>query len=78
MGAEGVQRSGGKTIRGSVACFAVTLAGALALAHLSPVESVVAATLATVAERFGEGVDDNVRIAAAVALGILLWHMVFS
>ena len=30
------------------------------------------------AERFGEGVDDNVRIAAAVAVGILLWHKMFS
>ena len=78
MGAEGVKCSGGKTIRGSVACFVVTLTGALLLARLSLVESVVAALLATGAERYGEPVDDNVRIAAAVALGILLWHMVFS
>jgi len=70
--------AGGKTIRGSAACFFVTLAGAAALAQLSLVESVVAAVLATVAERFGEPVDDNVRIGAAVALGILLWHKVFS
>ncbi len=78
MGAEGVERAGGKTIRGSVACFVVTLAGALLLARLLPVESVLAAVLATGAERWGEPVDDNVRIAAAVALGILLWHNVFS
>jgi dolichol kinase len=81
-GSMGVQsaerRRGGKTIRGSVACFVVTLAGALALARLSPVESVVAAALATAAERPGGWLDDNVRIAAAVALGILLWHKVFS
>jgi dolichol kinase len=78
MGAKGVGPSGGKTIRGSAACFVVTLAGALALARLSPAESVVAAVLATAAERFGKPVDDNVRIAAAVALGILLWHKMFS
>lgn len=78
MGAKRVGRPGGKTIRGSAACFVVTLAGALVLARLSPVESVVAALLATVAERYGERVDDNVRIAAAVALGILLWHKMFS
>ena len=73
-------RAGGKTIRGSVACFVVTLVGALVLAHLSPVESAVAAALAAVAERYGGrmGVDDNVRIAAAVAVGILLWHKMFS
>ena len=74
----GAGRAGGKTIRGSAACFVVTLAGALLLAHLSPVESVVAASLATVAERPGGWVDDNVRIAAVVALGILLWHKMFS
>jgi dolichol kinase len=78
MGVQSAERRGGKTIRGSAACFVVSLAGALLLARLSPVESVVAAVLATVAERFGERVDDNVRIAAAVALGILLWHKMFS
>jgi hypothetical protein len=56
----------------------VTLAGALLLARLSPAESVVAAVLATAAERPRGWVDDNVRIAAAVALGILLWHKMFS
>ena len=78
MGAGGTAHTGSKTIRGSVACFVVTFAGALALAHLSVAESVVAAVLATAAERPGGWVDDNVRIAAAVAVGILLWHIVFS
>jgi dolichol kinase len=78
MGVRSAERTGGKTIRGSAACFVVTLAGALALARLSPVESVVAAALATAAERPGGWVDDNVRIATAVALGILLWHKTFS
>jgi dolichol kinase len=78
MGARGTRPSGGKTVRGSAACFVVTLAGALLLARLSPAESVVAAVLATAAERPRGWVDDNVRIAAAVALGILLWHKMFS
>lgn len=78
MGALAIGASGGKTVRGSAACFVVTLAGALLLARLSPVESVVAAVLATAAERPRGWVDDNVRIAAAVALGILLWHKMFS
>jgi dolichol kinase len=78
MGAKVVRRRGGKTFRGSAACFVVTLSGALLLARLSPAESVVAALLATVAERFGKPVDDNVRIGAVVALGILLWHKMFS
>lgn len=72
------ERTGRKTLRGSAACFVVTLAGALVLARLSPVESLVAAALATAAERPGGWVDDNVRIAVVVAVGILLWHMVFS
>jgi len=78
MGANRTTRAGSKTIRGSAACFVVTMAGALMLARLGAMESVVAAVLATAAERYGEPVDDNARIAAAVALGIALWHMVFS
>jgi dolichol kinase len=67
-----------KTIRGSIACFLMSLVGALALARLSPVESVVAALLATAAERPRGWVDDNVRIAVVVSVGILLWHKTFS
>lgn len=72
------KHAGHKTIRGSVALFVVTLAGALLLAHLSPAESVVAAALATAAERPSGWVDDNVRIAVVVAVGILLWRKMFS
>lgn len=70
--------AGRKTIRGSAACFVVSLAGAVLLAQLSPVESVVAAALATAAERPSGWVDDNARIAIAVAIGILLWRNTFS
>lgn len=68
----------GKTVRGSAACFVVSLCGALALAHLSLVEGVLAASLATAAERPSGWMDDNARIAIAVAGGILLWRMMFS
>jgi dolichol kinase len=78
MGANGAKRAGGKTVRGSAACFVVTLSGALLLARLTPVESVIAAALATVAERYGEPMDDNARIAVAMALGIALWRKAFS
>lgn len=67
-----------KTIAGSVTCFAASIAGAWAIAHLPPAQSLVAAAGATVAEWVPSRIDDNVRITAAVVLGILLWHMAFS
>ena len=69
---------GGKTVAGSAACFALTLAGALAVARLPAGEGVVAALAATLAERPSRPFDDNLRIVAAVGAGILLWRMAFS
>jgi dolichol kinase len=68
----------GKTGIGSAACFLATLLGALALAHLSPAEGLVAAASATAAERPASRVDDNIRIAAAVAVSLLVWRVAFS
>lgn len=70
--------SAGKSVAGSVACLAATLAGALAIAHLHVGEAVAAAVVATAAERPVRWGDDNLRIAAAVMVGIPLWRMVFS
>jgi hypothetical protein len=56
----------------------VTLLGALTLAHLAPSESLVAAASATAAERPISRVDDNVRIALAVAVSLLVWRLAFS
>jgi dolichol kinase len=67
-----------KSIAGSAACFLVTLAGCATIAHLVWAESLVASASATLAERPTGGVNDNVRIAIAVPVGILLWRMVFS
>jgi dolichol kinase len=68
----------GKTVAGSAACFALTLAGALAVARLPATEGVIAALAATLAERPSRPLDDNLRIVAAVGAGILLWRMAFS
>jgi dolichol kinase len=69
---------GSKTVVGSAACFVATLIGALALAHLPVSQGLLAAACATAAEYPTSRVDDNVRIAAAVALGLLVWRMTFS
>lgn len=67
-----------KTIAGSAACFLVTLAGGVLIAALSPVEAVTAAVAATIAEWPQGGVDDNIRIVAAVTAVLLLWRQAFS
>lgn len=72
------ERSGRKTGVGSAACFLVTLGGALTLAHLAPGEGLVAAASATAAEWPAHRVDDNVRIALAVAVSVLVWRFAFS
>jgi dolichol kinase len=81
VGRVAARRPGGggrKTFAGSAACFAVTLAGAVALAHLSVAEGLIGAACATVGEWPANPGDDNIRIAVAVFLGISLWRMLFS
>jgi dolichol kinase len=68
----------GKTVAGSVACFAVTLVGALTVARLGAAESAVAALAAALAERPAHPLDDNVRIVAAVGVAVLLWRLASS
>jgi len=48
------------------------------IAALSPVEAVTAAVAATIAEWPRGGVDDNIRIVAAVTAVLLLWRQAFS
>lgn len=62
---------GGKTLEGAVACFVTTGAGALFVARLNPLESLVAAAAATLAEWVELPLDDNFRVAAAVAASVL-------
>ena len=63
---------------GSTACFLLTLGGALAVARVTVTEGLIAAAAATVAEWPDTRLDDNLRIAAAVVGGILLWRIMFS
>lgn len=58
----------GKSIEGSVACFLVTLVGALLLTRLGVIPALLAALVATVAERLPWPHDDNVRIIALVGV----------
>ena len=69
---------GRKTLAGSAACFTVTLAGAIVLAHLSVGEGLIGAASATAAEWPANPGDDNIRIAVAVFLGISLRRILFS
>ena len=76
----GRHRVGGsaKTIEGSIACAVVTSIGALGIAQLSPMPSIVAGIMAALGEWPTRPLDDNVRIGLAVGGGILLWRMAFS
>lgn len=67
-----------KTVAGSAACLATSLAGAVLVAHLSLGASVTSAVGATVAEWPDVPLNDNPRVAAGAVFGILLWHMMFS
>ena len=68
----------GKSIAGSVACFAASAMSALTIAAFAWPEALVVGVVAAVAERPRRPLDDNIRIALAVGCGILLWRMGFS
>lgn len=61
----------GKTIAGSLACAAVTAAGALWLTDAAPLAAAAIGALTAVAERPRGPLDDNLRVA--VAAGIAAW-----
>jgi dolichol kinase len=67
-----------KSIEGSIACAVVTSVGALTIASLAPVPSIVAGIAAALGEWPSGPLDDNVRIGLAVGGGILLCRMAFS
>ncbi len=67
-----------KTVEGSVACAVVSTAGAMMIARLDPLSSIVAGIAAALAEWPAGPLDDNVRIGLAVGGGILLCRMAFS
>jgi dolichol kinase len=70
--------SAGKTLEGSAACFAATLTGSLAIAHLSLAESIVSAITSSAAEFPSRPWDDNVRVVVFAGSAILLWRIAFS
>lgn len=72
------RRGEGKSLAGSVACFAASAFAAWAIADFTWPEALIAGALAAIAERPRRPLDDNLRIALAVGCGILLWRMGFS
>jgi dolichol kinase len=60
----------GKSLEGSLACCVATALGAAFVARLGPAVSIAAGIAAAVAEWPGRPLDDNVRVAAAVALTV--------
>ena len=61
-----------KSLAGSTACFIATLVGALWVAGLDPASSLAAALAATLAEWPRVPLDDNLRVAGAVAGAVVL------
>lgn len=68
----------GKSVAGSTACFVATLVGALWLAGLTPAVSVVVAFAATLAEWPRVPLDDNLRVAGAVAGAAVLCNFLLA
>lgn len=60
----------GKSLEGSLACAAATAAGALVVARLGPGAALAAGIAAAVAEWPTHPLDDNLRVAGAVALAV--------
>lgn len=65
-------RGAGKSLTGTLAVGVATAAGALWLAGLTPAIAAVLGAVAAVAERPRRPLDDNLRVALAVALAAML------
>ena len=63
-----------KTLEGSLACLTAAAAGALLVARLDPAASLAAGLAAAAAEWPDGPLDDNLRVATAVALAVTLTH----
>jgi dolichol kinase len=62
----------GKSLAGSLACAATTALGAWWLAGVTPGWAALLGVIAALAERPTRGLDDNVRVTAAVALAAVV------
>ena len=78
IGRHRLTRGSSKTLEGSAACAAISFVGAWLVAGLPMAVSAGAGLLAAAAEWPGRPLDDNLRIAAVVGGGILLWQLVFT
>ena len=78
IGRHRLTRTSVKTLEGSVACAAISFLGAWLVAGLPIGVSAGAGFLAAAAEWPGQPLDDNLRIAAVVGGGILLWQLLFT
>ena len=65
----------GKSLEGSLACLAATALGAAFVAQLGPAAALAAGASAAAAEWPGRPLDDNVRVAGAVAAAVTLVGM---
>lgn len=62
--------AGGKSLEGTLACLVATSLGAAFVAQLGPAAAIAAGVAAAAAELPGRPLDDNLRVAAAVALAV--------
>lgn len=78
FGRHRLTRDSSKTLEGSLACAAISFIGAWLVAGLPIGISAAAGFLASAAEWPRHPLDDNLRIAAVVGGGILLWQLLFT
>ena len=65
----------GKSLEGSAACLVATVIGAVLLARMPIIESLVIGVVATAAERAPWPADDNTRIVVLVGVTTWLWRI---
>ena len=68
----------GKSLEGSLACLVATALGVAVVAKLGPAAALAAGVAAAAAELPGRPLDDNVRVAAAVALAVTAVEVVLA
>lgn len=68
----------GKSLEGSVACAVATAVGAFAVAQVGPAASLVAGVAAAAAEWPSAPGDDNLRVAATVAVAVVLMERLLA
>jgi dolichol kinase len=70
--------SHGKSLEGALACLVATALGAAFVAKVGPAAALAAGAAAALAELPGRPLDDNLRVAAAVALAVTATQLVLA